>query len=254
MADQTLIPAAYFVDIETVSGVKDFDALDESSKLSYQKRYGHELENNVPGKYDCFEDHYKAKAGLCAEFGKICCIAVGKIYQAEDTKLKLKIKAVASRDEKQILIEFIKIISKAQVLCAHNGMEFDFPFLFRRMLIHGLVVPNILNPIGKKPWDLSLEDTMVMWGGTQWKYKASLDLLANIFEIPSSKTEMTGGDVATVYYSMFDGVKKDELPFEKEKEVLDKIGRYCGMDIVVLANLYCKIKGISILPLEIELV
>ena len=40
--------------------------------------------------------------------------------------------------------------SKTHLLCAHNGKEFDFPYLARRMVIQGIPLPEILNLFGKK--------------------------------------------------------------------------------------------------------
>ncbi|MFM7194795.1 MAG: hypothetical protein ACKOYP_08470 [Bacteroidota bacterium] len=39
-------------------------------------------------------------------------------------------------------------------LCAHNGKEFDFPYLCRRMIINGIPLPPSLDLSGRKPWEV----------------------------------------------------------------------------------------------------
>ena len=115
-------------------------------------------------------------------------------------------------------------------LCAHNGKEFDFPYLCRRMLVNSITIPEVLNLSGKKPWDVPHLDTMEMWKFGDHKHYTSLDLLAAIFNIPTSKTEMDGSMVNKVYY---------------EEKNLDKISSYCIGDVVALAQLYLRLKGLN---------
>lgn len=119
-----------FIDIETVPQYKDFHDMPDHLRHCYEKKFAHELENNVPGKYDCFEDHYNAKAALFAEFGKIVCIGFGYMLSGQITTKSI------TGDEKHILNEASAIIDKAHSLVAHNGKDFDYPFLCRRMIIN----------------------------------------------------------------------------------------------------------------------
>ncbi len=154
-------------------------------------------------------------------------------------------KSFVGRDEKTILTLFAAAISQAISLCAHNGLDFDFPMLFRRYVINGLPVPAILNRINKKPWDPGLEDTMAMWSSSQWKYRCSLDLLAHVFGLPSPKEGMTGADVATVFYGMFEDGPADELPMDKEDRALNKIASYCSGDVVTMVDVYARMRGVE---------
>ena len=96
-------------------------------------------------------------------------------------------------------------------LCAHNGKEFDFPYLCRRLLINNLALPNLLNLAGKKPWDVPHLDTLELWKFGDYKHYTSLDLLTAIFNIPSSKGDMDGSMVNSVYYKDKDLKKIAEL-------------------------------------------
>ncbi len=181
---------------------------------------------------------WNQRAALYAEFGKIVCVSIGLLKDD-----KLRITSIASKNEKTILEKTTEYLSKVSTwkLVAHNGLDFDFPFLRRRYLIHRLPVPAQLETYGRKPWETNLEDTMEIWSGTQWKYKVSLELLAHCFGIPSPKTEMDGSKVAEVFYGMLE-VKSDELPFDKENAALKAIGDYCALDVITLAKIYCAMR------------
>jgi hypothetical protein len=99
------------------------------------------------------------------------------------------------------------------------------------MLVNTVPLPEVLNHSGKKPWEVPYLDTMEMWKFGDHKHYTSLDLLAAIFDIPTSKTEMDGSMVNQVYY---------------EEKNLSKIATYCVGDVVALAQLYLKLKGMSL--------
>ncbi len=175
------------------------------------------------------------RAGIYAEFGKIIVIAVGKYVENENGTLGLKTKYFANDDEKTLLAEFKVMLGKVEAktkLCAHNGKEFDFPFLSRRMLVNGITLPSLLNLSGKKSWEVPHLDTMEMWKFGDYKHYTSLDLLLALFNIPSSKGVMDGSKVNQVYYH--------------EKD-LKKIAEYCVNDVVAIAQLYLKMKGLPLI-------
>ena len=220
-----------FLDIETVAITDSFQKLDErlkvqwSRKASFLKREADQTD----------EDLYNQRAGIYSEFGKVICICVGKFFDQEPGELGLKTKAYYGDDEKALLLEFKSMLEKldssSAKLCAHNGKEFDFPYLCRRMLINNISLPNVLNLSGKKTWEIPHLDTLEMWKFGDYKHYTSLDLLAAIFNIPSSKNDIDGSQVNAVYY--------------KEKN-LEKIKDYCVRDVVVLSQLFIKMKGIQL--------
>lgn len=240
-----------FIDIETVP---QFEILPESG--IYTELFKRKFRSivNVEGGVDSskwvdvkllWDEAFEKNAGIYAEFAKVVCISIGGLKG--DT---FYVKAITSRDEKTLLQEAAKSLLKASTVCGHYIKEFDVPFLFRRFIINELPVPPILNTMGKKPWEISIEDTLEMWGSTQWKYKASLDLLCHVLGIESPKGEMDGSKVAEVWYDSF-RVEKDELPFEKEEKAMKKIGAYCNQDVIADARVYCRMKGI---PFDFKIV
>lgn len=221
-----------FLDIETVACTDTFQSLDERLKVQWSRKAG--FLKREEGITD--EDLFHQRAGIYAEFGKIICIAVGKLYDSESGEIGLKTKAYFGHDEKKILLDFNNMLEKMEGatvrLCAHNGKEFDFPYMSRRMLIHGISLPAALNLSGRKPWETPHLDTMEMWKFGDYKHYTSLDLLTAIFNIPSSKSDMDGSQVNAVYY--------------RDKN-LEKIKTYCVSDVVVLTQLYLKMKNLPLI-------
>ena len=149
------------------------------------------------------EDFYE-RAGIWAEFGKIVCISVGFFDTSTPNSKQLRIKSFAGEEE-NILKQFKQLCDehfylKSHLLCAHNGKEFDFPYIARRMVIHRINLPKILNLFGKKPWEVQHLDTLQLWKFGDYKHYTSLALLAEIFGIPTPKDDIDGSDVAHVYY------------------------------------------------------
>ncbi|MBL6446192.1 3'-5' exonuclease [Fulvivirga sp. 29W222] len=226
-----------FLDIETVSISETFEELSErmktlwSRKASFLKREEGLTE----------DEFYFQRAGIYAEFGKVVSIGIG-FFHAEEERLELRLKGLYNEDEKALLEHFNVVLGKMRSdnlkLCAHNGREFDFPYLSRRMLINGISLPSVLDLAGKKPWEINHIDTMDMWKFGDWKHYTSLDLLAAIFNIESSKTDMNGSDVNRVYY--------------KDRK-LEKIADYCLQDVAVTAQLYLKLKNIAAVPFEVTI-
>ncbi len=220
-----------FLDIETVAKTYSFDALDERMKAQWSRKANY-LRNDT-GATD--EMLYQERAGIYAEFGKIVCIAVGKFFETESGNLGLKTKAYYGDDEKELLSEFKSMLEKTDSstlrFCAHNGKEFDYPYLCRRLLVNGLSLPPALNLMGRKPWEVQHLDTLEMWKFGDYKHYTSLDLLTAIFDIPTSKLDMDGSQVNSSYYL---------------DNNLSKIKDYCVRDVTVLAQLFLKLKSITL--------
>jgi 3'-5' exonuclease len=215
-----------FLDVETVPLHPDFEALDEVFKpLWVDKSRKYSYETLTP------EELYFEKAGIHAEFGKIVCISVGALKaDPQNNSLKLHIKSFYGHDEKAVLQDFKAMLdrkyndSSRHYLCGHNGIEFDFPYIARRMMINDIALPALLDISGSKSWDNRwLLDTMDMWKFGDYKEKTSLNLLAACFGIPSPKDDISGKDVARVYHHEND---------------LERIMIYCQKDILTLCRLF----------------
>jgi len=220
-----------FVDIETVANTYDYHAMDERMKVQWSRKAGFLRRE----KDQTDEGIYHERAGIYAEFGRIVCIAVGKFFETESGDLVLKTKAYAGHNEAEILADFKSMVEKMDAatlkMCSHNGKEFDYPYICRRMLVNGISLPAALNFMGKRPWEIQHLDTMEMWKFGDYKHYTSLDLLAAIFNIPTSKNGMDGSQVNATYHVDHD---------------LQKIKEYCIRDVVVLARLFLKMRAINL--------
>ena len=216
-----------FLDIETVPAFPTYsDVPDEWKKLWDKKALviGKEKEDTPESLYN--------RAGIYAEFGKIICISVGYLKKVEG-KEQSRIKSFFGDDEKLLLKNFAELLNKhfsrpEHRLCGHNGKEFDFPWIARRMVIHGINLPALLDTSGKKPWETTHLDTMEMWKFGDFKNHTSLNLLAALFGIPTPKDDIDGSDVARVYW---------------EDKNLERIATYCQKDVITVAQLLLRMKG-----------
>jgi len=220
-----------FFDIETVSGRASFGDLDETFQYLWGlkapgvlKRYGEELteEENAAS--------YVDKAAIYAEFGKIVCISVGAVYRDKDTRLKIRIKSFANRDEKVLLEEFSAMLDQyygnvhKQFICGHNIKEFDVPYVCRRLIVNQMKLPKMLDIVGKKPWETHhLVDTMTLWKFGDYKAYTSLKLLAGVLGFPTPKDDIDGSQVGRVFW---------------EEDDLERIATYCEKDVLATAQLF----------------
>jgi DNA polymerase elongation subunit (family B) len=233
MLNHVQVENVLFLDIETVPQYPDFHQLDETTQHLWEQKMASSCKDGqTPA--DVYE-----RAGIYAEFGKIICISAGYIYHLPDRQPAFRLKSCFSDDEPSLLREFSEIIARfghrrRMMLCAHNGKEFDFPYMARRMLINGIELPPILDVAGKKPWDVSFLDTMELWRFGDYKSYTSLKVLTHIFGIPSPKDDIDGSQVAGVYW---------------QEKNLPRIVRYCEKDVLAIAQLLLRYKGMQpILP------
>lgn len=212
-----------FLDIETASLTESFEELDPRLQDEWVKKE-RLIKTTEKGHIDPGSLYFD-RAGIHAEFGQIVCIGVG-YYQRKkkEKKLVFRSKVFANESEKELLQEFSALLDKKKwVLCAHNGKEFDFPYICRRMLIQGIPLPEPLQISGKKPWEVRHLDTMELWKFGDYKHYTRLELLASVFGIPSSKDDLDGSQVNSTFHLEND---------------LEKIKKYCLKDVEVTARVY----------------
>jgi uncharacterized protein YprB with RNaseH-like and TPR domain len=220
MLDNIKVEDVLFLDIETVPQESSMTTLDPSLQLLWDKK------SKLFRSPEQTPEEVYERAGIYSEFGKIICISVGLI--TEKAPCSFRIKSFYGDDEKSILSEFSAMLTKfcrsnkEAILCAHNGREFDFPYIARRMIINKLIIPGILDNAGKKPWEVKLLDTMDLWKFGDYKNYTSLDLLTSILGIRSPKDDIDGSMVAGIYYD--------------EKD-LPRIVRYCEKDVLAIAQI-----------------
>lgn len=217
-----------FLDIETVPQYPGYGLMPEGWRELWDNKANALLRHHEG---ETQESIYP-RAGIYAEFGKIVCISCG-VLQGPAGNRKIILKSFAGDDEKTLLQQFAAMIHKwaagePKLLCAHNGKEFDFPYLCRRMIINGVPIPSILNVAGKKPWEVSHLDTLELWKFGDFKSYTSLALLAHALGIPTPKDDIDGSMVWKVYW---------------EEKNLPRIVTYCQKDVVTVAQILLRMSG-----------
>lgn len=211
-----------FLDIETVPQAGNWKELHETDQYLWDKKTRMQRKEDFTA-----QEFYNERGGIMAEFGKIICISVGILEKSE----KLMIKSFSGDDERKLLEEFGEIFNHPKlhdvILCAHNGKEFDFPWIARRFLINGMQPPKPFQMFGKKPWEIPHLDTMELWKFGDYKSFISLELLAHVFGIPTPKDDIDGSMVSSIYY-----IEKD----------LFRIVQYCEKDVLTLANIFRRMR------------
>ena len=209
-----------FLDIETVPEVENFTDLTATKQelFALKTQYQRKEEFTPSAFYD--------RAGIWAEFGKIVCISVGYFTNFNASNRAFRVTSFFG-DEVQLLQDFKNLLTNhfnkpEHLLSGHNGKEFDFPFIARRMIIHKIALPEKLNLFGKKPWEIPHLDTMELWKFGDYKHFTSLKLLTSILGIPSPKDDIDGSEVGAVFY--------------KEKNI-ERIVKYCEKDTIAVAQL-----------------
>ncbi len=207
-----------FLDIETVPRYPTWEDVPVIEQNLWDKKTKKQRNDDTSA-----AEFYTERGGIMAEFGKIICITVGML----DKNNTLKLKSFYGDHEKEVLEEFGNLFNNPRlnnvILCAHNGKEFDFPWIARRFLLNGMQPPIAFQLYGKKPWEIPHIDTMELWKFGDYKSYVSLELLAHSFGIPTPKDDIDGSQVSTIYY-----IDKD----------LERIVKYCEKDVLTLDNIF----------------
>ena len=231
MLNDIKIEDVLFLDIETVPQCATYDDVKSPLQVLWDKKSSYFRDDDQSA-----SDVY-GRAGIYAEFGKIVCISVGFIT-IKDNQKWFRAKSFYGDDEARLLSDFGSLVDlfckkPQRNMCAHNGKDFDFPFIARRMLIHGIPLPDVLDVAGKKPWEIKFLDTMELWRFGSYKHNASLALLCEVFEIPTPKDDIDGSMVSQVYW---------------EERDLDRIAVYCEKDILATAQVFLRLRGEGLIP------
>lgn len=226
------ISKVLFLDIETVPTVYRWNDLSPIMKAHWEQKTRFRQEQR-----DLSAEALYKEAGIFAEFGRIICIGVG-IVRKDAAGTTLRATSFHGDDEKDVLLRFSDLLNKHyntddHWLCGHNGKEFDFPWIARRCVVNQVKLPRLLDIGGLKPWEVGHLDTMQLWKFGDHKAFTSLALLTDLLGIPTPKDDISGADVARVYY---------------EEHDLERIARYCRKDVVATAQLYLRLRGEPLIP------
>lgn len=218
-----------FLDIETVPEHASFDHLDTDEKALWEQKTTYQRKD------DFTAEEFYDRAGIWAEFGKIICISVGYFANKGDVR---NFRTTSFHGEETSLLQEFRTLLETHfnrphhLLCAHNGKEFDFPYIARRMIINGMTLPFKLNLFGKKPWEIPHLDTLELWKFGDYKHYTSLKLMTKILGIPSPKDDIDGSQVRDVFY---------------EENNIDRIIIYCEKDVIAVAQILLRLRNEELL-------
>ncbi|AIM60405.1 3'-5' exonuclease [Cellulophaga lytica] len=218
-----------FLDIETVPEYEDYNQMTDEKKELWAQKTAYKRQD------DFTPEEFYDRAGIWAEFGKIVCISVGYFNTKGDVR---NFRVTTFFGEEDILLKEFKNLltthfaSPKYVLCAHNGKEFDFPYIARRMVINRIDLPPKLNLFGKKPWEVPHIDTMELWKFGDFKHYTSLKLMTNVLGVPSPKEDIDGSMVRDVFYI---------------DNNIDRIVKYCELDVIAIAQVFLRLRNEDLL-------
>lgn len=238
----TTLTNLLFLDIEAVREFKTFSEFYEKKNFDNWKKVAakHYADVLKLGEPQTDEEIYLQKAGLYAEYSKLVCVGLGRaIVDISDTTkppvVTGKLYDITSHDEQPMLVKLANQLDKAvdtnpkTMLAGHNILEYDIPFLTKRMIKYKIKVPQILkNCIYGKPWEIPVLDTMRDWRMNTSKYM-SMDTICEFIGIPSSKHGEVNGSTLGDYYWSNDGLWK--IDDERNDPILGNIAKYCKHDI-----------------------
>jgi len=177
-----------------------------------------------------YDEIYQTEAGFFPEFIKIICISVGYYKDSENFAMD----SFYGHDEYEILSKVKELFTKTAgkyKLCGHGIKRFDMPYLAKRMATHGMTIPWDLNNGAKKPWEIDAIDIAEEWGfGCNQEKYTPLDWVCVSLGIPTSKTDISGKDVAKAYY---------------QDDRLEDIKNYCEADVRVSAQVERKLSSLT---------
>lgn len=163
---------------------------------------------------------YKKSAPLYAEYGRIACITIGAVRDGE-----VVLKTFSDENEKELLEKFTDSVSKfatnKTLLCGHNILDFDMPYIMKRCLINRVPLHMLFDTAHLKPWETSVLDTAILWKGTGWKKQSFISILSAL-GLPSPKDDISGADVGRLYH----------------EGQIDRIVVYCEKDVMGTINLF----------------
>jgi DNA polymerase elongation subunit (family B) len=226
-----------FLDIETAAMMACYEDLPPRMQEAwkYESRKIREEDYPAASAGEKFDRH----AAFYAEFGRVVCISAGFLNFMPGKDPELIIKSFCSSDERLLLTAFGQMLDKQKrctCLCAHNGREFDYPFLGKRFLIQGLPLPRCLSLKDKAGWETRhLMDTMSLWRFSSWKENRRLELICAVLDIPTSKDDIDGSMVNHSFWQLRD---------------LSRIANYCQKDVIALTQVVMRLSSMPLITEE----
>lgn len=130
-----------------------------------------------------------SKAGIHAEFGFICGIAILPVETPRVQFDRVETKTAADPMEEEKLLEWLldKTRDKDVKLVGHNIKGFDIPYLVKRFIAHGYIIPGFLQRALRQNHYIDLMQELACNGGSLMSLRATAYMLG--IEDPLSATD-----------------------------------------------------------------
>lgn len=226
-----------FIDIETTSEFETYKEFKSNrpNAIEHWAKKCKQIQNGGEHLEKDDAEMYLHMTALYPEFGKIRVISIGQIqFDESGIPLISKIKSFYGDNESEILKEFLGTMqsifnAKPNIkLIGHNIKNFDMPFIIKRSIINGLLIPHQFQLQKKKPWENCLLDTYEIWKFAGWS-STSLDLICEVLGLESPKEIMHAVETTSEYWN----------------GNLEKIKEYCEGDVKATMNVMLKISNMQ---------
>ena len=239
------LPNILFIDVKTVPEYPNLQAAPPMYAAFWRDSYRKFDLPQPPFASEEEENKFFLKnAGTLPEFSRIVTVGLGYFTQKSDN-LVLRCTAIEEPDEPKLLERLCKTLDKhgkdgrIYALCAHNGREFDYPFIARRFLINNMPLPKSLSKLLAKPWDSPHIDTLEMWRFGARRGTASLPKLAWRLKIDHQLSQRASNTETFLAWHL----GKDVPP----------ISQYAIEDVILTAKLWLRLSSTEIeQPIVVE--
>ena len=209
-----------YIDIETAGFYPDLSSLKENDIRGYDI-FMRKIERKSSQFLDWKEnpnDVYINKSSLIPEFGRIVCVSMARISKNDEIKMM----SICNEDEEIIVKKTQQSLMNISTnsLLGLSGFYikgFDIPWLNRKMLAYGYIIPKILKTFSIKPWEMNVVDLAEVWKSSGTLEPVSFDEMLYSLNIDSPKDLMAGKDVHKYFW---------------ENKELNKIKCYCEKDVM----------------------
>lgn len=220
----------FFIDVKTASQYRNHEILPCTGKELWAVQ-GWDFVKGQPG--ENLDSAYRF-AGLYPEFGKIICITVAFVVRLSDGTCAVNQIVYKHPEERRLLAGFNQLLNSFPHyrLCCYNALEFDLPFIRKRLRALNMTLPDTLNYEKKKRAMFSaFLDARLMWA--TWCFDANE---AESFSKMHSKVVKELGDAqrpeykSTMSLAYWNGDNTNWVAESAERDVNNLVRFYCGME------------------------
>lgn len=227
----------FFFDIETISIYENYHDLDERSLNIWEKMSDkqHRIKDYL--KMGISQDIIFPKlASLYNEFNKIVSICYGTFVPGtEERNIEGLSLFKDGSTEKDIIQKFGQVVQSYPnaIMCGYNILGFDIPQIIKKMVKYNIPLPKSFQIFGKKRWAMKgIADLSEIWRCDTNDY-TSLEGVMNFLSLPSSKDELSGDRVTSLFY-------------ENPEENIHLIEKYCKKDVEATMALFLYLKNSNV--------